>query len=1085
MPRFSLCAALSAVLLLLAASTHAQASFPTRCDSVKVAPGEISLGFRLDDATIHYLDGLGESSFAHAYLMDRVLKDTPEDHPLRTKVERFRRLPSATNPPCYASLVEHLRHEDALEEGRLQLRDRLTQANVTVPSLLSLSVDPARSLTELVNVVGAIIAGVRKDAGKLPTLVQNAADALAELDEATQQKAAAVDQLRAAAVDLLRAREAALEALRDAPGMLECPPRADSGDVSVDSLTRHACRPVWKAEGVVEAGGTDTTQAARRLVGAMQKVRSARDSLASELVEALNKEKSPIRSEAQLIAARARADARASSDPDEPPPPLAAAAAPLPPNVWWALTDFLVDRAQEEVVLAYLGNVREWIRKDHRYLAYLFPSTNRLLDAGDFTLTLPTWRQTFREDLRGLPERLPSDSVVVSFVEAAMEREGRPSPRAEAELYYELRVRPSADAFRALRTVVQNVRDGQTPFEAFRDPSTLGPLLAWGPSVPADTLRRWLTARAPEAAGYLAGMDFWSEADRLVAPDELRRLIEAALPDSVWERRRVAETLAGLFNLGALRERLARAVVDDLAGSSLGRVLTPGLAARPDWGRIAASMDQVIREGRRDVLIRAFNAWTDAAECPQEFCTGTDAAAVRDALGRAKQELERRWEDGASVTDGVLQAYLRSRASDLLADAVRKTLAERVPSPLQGVSKVVAIVANDLLAQGMGALTAPDTTRLPGYLLALRQFDRVPRQHADLYAKLIARRAGLDLVAATASVSEVADRWRGFEARTRRLIGQFESAYAQLRDRGEGTAATPGTYVGAVLGVADQALDLYAFLQPAQPDRLDILRQRVRRVTTLYQALYGGAYSTALTEAVLTLQEFAPVPLPDQATRVLTLASAVSTARTEQEMRAAFRASAMPAGGYRGKRSGQGGPFALNAYLGPTLARNYTDFGGGYQGAGLGPTLTLGADFRLAHVDRARWPFLGKIWLVNWLFPDGRTPWVGLHVPALDLGALGYYRLSTPEAPSEDGSATEGAPKTELERRPEATWAQLFAPGLYLVTGRQANPFTFGIGGQLNPALRKLDPNDEPTNATVQSFRIGFFLALDLTLLQF
>src|SRR5436190_8625411 len=110
--------------------------------------------------------------------------------------------------------------------------------------------------------------------------------------------------------------------------------------------------------------------------------------------------------------------ARAVSFSAEPPQRMSEPAAAAPANVLMAFTDFVIDRAKQDLVLAYIADIYSWIRKE-TLLQVAFPETYELMRSimSDTTarglsevaigrLSLATWQATFVSDFRAMPINL-------------------------------------------------------------------------------------------------------------------------------------------------------------------------------------------------------------------------------------------------------------------------------------------------------------------------------------------------------------------------------------------------------------------------------------------------------------------------------------------------------------------------------------------------------------------------------------------------------------------------------------------------------------------------------------------------------
>jgi hypothetical protein len=432
---------------------------------------------------------------------------------------------------------------------------------------------------------------------------------------------------------------------------------------------------------------------------------------------------------------------------------------------------------------------------------------------------------------------------------------------------------------------------------------------------------------------------------------------------------------------------------------------------------------------------------------------------------------------------GLADSLGRDQGSVLIRLGVDSTVATRVT----GAADFMAAIAKDFRMQGGLPPTDVNPAELPGHLLSLTQFDAAARPLRRLYVNLLVldylqplhtRRHPLPV-----TFEEVAEA-------TRRILLAFELAQDRLDALRASTADARAVgysgYVGAALAQTRTALDLAETLLGQPPETvpagsvLHDLRRRWDDVGAIYSSMTGGSYTDALSRTVLLYSEITESPMPDKLYRVASLAATVASARSGAEMEAAFRAAAMPAGGYRGKRSAEGHPITINAY--PALSGGnewLIDTGRvdwddpALQG---GITLPVGVEIKLFRLPvlRERTGFTPLL---------GARPPVSVFVSFLDLGAMLSYRLSEHEI--DLGPDDAGQDSVSVQELPDVALNQVFAPGLFLVTGPRSNPLSLGIGVQLNPALRSVHEGESEVSRQVPALRFGFFLGVDLTLFRF
>ncbi|MEY3443251.1 MAG: hypothetical protein RLZZ519_1532 [Bacteroidota bacterium] len=93
------------------------------------------------------------------------------------------------------------------------------------------------------------------------------------------------------------------------------------------------------------------------------------------------------------------------------------------------------------------------------------------------------------------------------------------------------------------------------------------------------------------------------------------------------------------------------------------------------------------------------------------------------------------------------------------------------------------------------------------------------------------------------------------------------------------------------------------------------------------------------------------------------------------------------------------------------------------------------------------------------------------YAPLIDIGAVTAFRFND----------------TTTTNLPDFKWEDIVAPGIFGYLGFPSMPISFGFGAQYSPRLRRIQAEEDGTLHTVfaKSFRYGFSLAIDLSLLDF
>lgn len=93
---------------------------------------------------------------------------------------------------------------------------------------------------------------------------------------------------------------------------------------------------------------------------------------------------------------------------------------------------------------------------------------------------------------------------------------------------------------------------------------------------------------------------------------------------------------------------------------------------------------------------------------------------------------------------------------------------------------------------------------------------------------------------------------------------------------------------------------------------------------------------------------------------------------------------------------------------------------------------------------------------------------LGLFLPIIDIAAPVRLRL-------DDANNTKTLPDFEV--------ADIFSPGIYAVFGLKKSPLTFNLGVQYGPKLRDIPVENTDTFTSIESYRVGIGVTLDIPLL--
>lgn len=228
--------------------------------------------------------------------------------------------------------------------------------------------------------------------------------------------------------------------------------------------------------------------------------------------------------------------------------------------------------------------------------------------------------------------------------------------------------------------------------------------------------------------------------------------------------------------------------------------------------------------------------------------------------------------------------------------------------------------------------------------------------------------------------------------------------------------------------------------------------------------IVAGDYAEGLRKTIDLFGLLASDPamtLPEGIRRHLSLVVDLASAHTPEDVEAALESAAAPVGSWRRKHHEL--TASVTAFVGLT---------GGYETPrteGIRSDVPSGlAAGALAAVG------------IDVSFPVLKKSSMGFFVSVLDLGQLTSSRLTSTVKGTDDN-------EVRANTTPEVDFAQVFSPGLYWHVSLGGSPFTVAGGASFAPALRTYffsDPADPPTRA-LSTWRVGAFLAVDVTVLPF
>jgi hypothetical protein len=230
--------------------------------------------------------------------------------------------------------------------------------------------------------------------------------------------------------------------------------------------------------------------------------------------------------------------------------------------------------------------------------------------------------------------------------------------------------------------------------------------------------------------------------------------------------------------------------------------------------------------------------------------------------------------------------------------------------------------------------------------------------------------------------------------------------------------------------------------------------------TELLRAALNKDYVNASVQVILLVKTMEGGDLPPW-TQYLPLLAELAQADTSDKVQHVVEQLAAPVGSYRGKRGGGNRMISINGYLGVQ---------GGYEWLG---------EKGIPKAGSAQYGIFAPIGVESaWGF--GKNSSIGVLLTVIDLGALVSFRTSSDSTPH-----TAGMDTVTVEQSPQIGLSQVFSPGLYVVYGIPWTPLTIGAGGSVSPELRSVKFTSTGVEEKAGAFRVGAFLAVDITIFPF
>lgn len=292
-----------------------------------------------------------------------------------------------------------------------------------------------------------------------------------------------------------------------------------------------------------------------------------------------------------------------------------------------------------------------------------------------------------------------------------------------------------------------------------------------------------------------------------------------------------------------------------------------------------------------------------------------------------------------------------------------------------------------------------------------------------------------------------------------RTLPRIQDAVTSLR----GAAKSPDPEAArrmAIASLAESSITLvteavHTANPPGADEAVAWLRLAAETASALGAGDAGSLWVIVSQAADLLKEELKLDPkVTEGLTRALSLASGLLGAHDSAGVQAALESFAAPLGAWARKHEGPAWSARVQAYVG-VVGGTERAVGGTEWAGTVAPFMPVGFEFG-GH---------GK-----------GGVYAGLLVSAIDVGALGRWRIESAADEEADQQSTDGE-----SREHKVRIQQVLAPGAWLTVAPGRAPIAFGFGGSLSPDIVAIGA-DGPTERTADAFRLGAFVAVDIPL---
>ena len=303
------------------------------------------------------------------------------------------------------------------------------------------------------------------------------------------------------------------------------------------------------------------------------------------------------------------------------------------------------------------------------------------------------------------------------------------------------------------------------------------------------------------------------------------------------------------------------------------------------------------------------------------------------------------------------------------------------------------------------------------------------------------------------ALAQNADAFKLFIQNLKTQLAEIEQVLAQLKNN-SGLGVTQN-YASLAAHTMKAVYDISVIFptQITETKLAEDARFIITHATNLMADVRTKSYSASVVELSLILSKLKIEndPFAKGLLKYGTFMANVASAQTSEEVQQAIEVIALPPGSYQVKRESRFNA-SINGYLGLYAANEYLPASTQKNGFSAGVFAPVGVAFSFGGGNDSQ---------------PKKSISHSFLLSVVDVGALASFRFND--------SNTSVSSSIQLK--------DIVAPGFYYILGLPRSPISLGLGAQLGPNLREVDPSGSPNINTDYYIRTGGFIAVDIPFL--